>query len=219
LTNTESVETGRRTKLLLAAGCYLLFVIYGSLVPLDVTPRAFDLAWKDFLATPYLELGVEGRADWVANILLYMPLAYLLSAGFASRATSASGRAMRVVVIFAACAAVAFVVEFTQLFFPPRTVSINDIVAECIGSALGIGIWVARGGALDRLWSEMERGGPQAIRAAVVVYVLAYLTLSLFPYDFLISAQELSDAVISDHDTTLEHWSQEGPPQGRRSLV
>jgi len=197
LTNTESVETGRRTKLLLAAGCYLLFVIYGSLVPLDVTPRAFDLAWKDFLATPYLELGVEGRADWVANILLYMPLAYLLSAGFASRATSASGRAMRVVVIFAACAAVAFVVEFTQLFFPPRTVSINDIVAECIGSALGIGIWIARGGALDRLWSEMERGGPQAIRAAVVVYVLAYLTLSLFPYDFLISVQELSQKLAA----------------------
>ena len=34
-----------------------------------------------------------------------------------------------------------------------------------------------------------------------------------------ISAQELSDAVTSDHDTTLENWSQEGPPQGRRSLV
>jgi rfaE bifunctional protein kinase chain/domain len=32
-----------------------------------------------------------------------------------------------------------------------------------------------------------------------------------------VSAQELSDAVISDHDTTLENWSQEGPPQGRRN--
>ena len=32
-----------------------------------------------------------------------------------------------------------------------------------------------------------------------------------------VSARELSDAVTSDHDTTLEHWSQEGPPQGRRS--
>ena len=31
-----------------------------------------------------------------------------------------------------------------------------------------------------------------------------------------VSAQELSDAVISDHDTSLENWSQEGPPQGRR---
>jgi len=31
-----------------------------------------------------------------------------------------------------------------------------------------------------------------------------------------VSARELSDAVISDHDTTTENWSQEGPPQGRR---
>jgi rfaE bifunctional protein kinase chain/domain len=31
-----------------------------------------------------------------------------------------------------------------------------------------------------------------------------------------VSARELADAVTSDHDTTLEHWSQEGPPQGRR---
>ena len=32
-----------------------------------------------------------------------------------------------------------------------------------------------------------------------------------------VSAQELSDAVITDHDTTVENWSQEGPAQGRRS--
>ena len=32
-----------------------------------------------------------------------------------------------------------------------------------------------------------------AIRAAVVVYVLAYLALGLFPYDFLVSAQEFAE--------------------------
>ena len=31
-----------------------------------------------------------------------------------------------------------------------------------------------------------------------------------------VSARELADAVSSDHDTTVENWSQEGPPQGRR---
>ena len=32
-----------------------------------------------------------------------------------------------------------------------------------------------------------------------------------------VSAQELGDAVASDHDTATESWSQEGPPQGRRT--
>jgi rfaE bifunctional protein kinase chain/domain len=31
-----------------------------------------------------------------------------------------------------------------------------------------------------------------------------------------VSARELSDAVTSDHDTSPENWSQDGPPQGRR---
>lgn len=32
-----------------------------------------------------------------------------------------------------------------------------------------------------------------------------------------VSAKELADAIVSDHDTSVENWSQEGPPQGRRT--
>ena len=32
-----------------------------------------------------------------------------------------------------------------------------------------------------------------------------------------VAARELSDAVTTDHDTTVENWSQEGPAQGRRT--
>ncbi len=31
-----------------------------------------------------------------------------------------------------------------------------------------------------------------------------------------VSARELGDAIVTDHDTATENWSQEGPPQGRR---
>ena len=32
-----------------------------------------------------------------------------------------------------------------------------------------------------------------------------------------VSARELGDAVESDHDTSVENWSQEGPEQGRHT--
>ena len=32
-----------------------------------------------------------------------------------------------------------------------------------------------------------------------------------------VCARELTDAISADHDTSTENWSQEGPPQGRRS--
>lgn len=186
-----------RNALLLSAGCWLLFIVYGSLVPLDFNPRPLDAAWRDFLGARYLVLGVESRADWVANLLLYMPLGYLLSAVTAVQRRPAA-QLLRYGGVFLACAALVLGVEFTQLFFPPRTVSINDIGAEIVGSALGIAVWLVWGQRLAGLWSEMERGGPSAIRAAVVVYVLAYLTLSLFPFDFYISAQELSRKFAAD---------------------
>jgi VanZ family protein len=192
LTNAYPTEATTRRRALLLTGVYLLFVIYGSLVPLNFTPRPLEPTWRDFLGVSYRVLGIEERADWVANILLYIPLAYLLCAAFASGARSVAGRMIRICIVFVTCAAIALTVEFVQLFFPPRTVSLNDIVAEFIGSGIGIAIWLFWGDALQRLWLEMMRGGLPAIRAAIAAYVLAYLALSLFPYDFLVSAQEFS---------------------------
>jgi VanZ family protein len=193
---TANRPVGRKATLLAAAG-YLLFIVYGSLVPLDFDPRPLDAAWRDFLAVRYYVLGVESRADWVANGLLYMPLGYLLSAGIAVSRRSFTVQLLLSSAVFLACGALALGVEFTQLFFPPRTVSINDIVAEFVGSALGIVVWLVWGGALGQLQVEMRHGGALAIRAAVVVYVLAYLTLSLFPYDFYVSAQELFEKIAA----------------------
>ena len=184
--------SGRRASLTIAAACYLLFVVYGSLVPVDFHPRPLDAAWREFLGTRYLELGVGSRADWVANILLYMPLAYLLCAGFAAGVRTAFGRLVGVAAAFVVCAAVALGVEFTQLFFPPRTVSLNDILAEFIGTGLGIGVWLVWGGTLQRFAAAMERGGLPAIRTAAIVYMLGYLALSLTA--FLVPAKRRSGA-------------------------
>ena len=75
-------------------------------------------------------------------------------------------------------ALLAVAVEFTQQFFPPRTVSLNDIVAEFIGSALGAGVWLVFGASIHRLRTEMSSGGPIAFRAAIAIYVLAYVAFS-----------------------------------------
>ena len=49
---------------------YAAFVVYGSLVPLAYTPLPWAQAWETFKATPFLQLGVESRADWIANGVL-----------------------------------------------------------------------------------------------------------------------------------------------------
>ena len=175
-----------------AAAAYLFFVVYGSLLPFDFHAMPIAEAWRAFLATPFFLLGVASRADWVANGILYLPLGILLSALAIGPRQAAGHQIARALAVFALCTAVAFGVEFVQLFFPPRTVSLNDLLAETIGSALGVTAWLVWGGAAVRMSAELGGGGTRAIRAAGVLYTVAYLGLSLFPFDLLVSADEFA---------------------------
>ena len=180
---------------------YLLFVVYGSLVPLDFHPRPLGVALRDFAHIPYLRLGMESRADWVANLLLYIPLSYLLL-GCAMDERKFVRQTFFSFVVFGFCVALCIGIEFTQLFFPPRTVPLNDIFAEILGSALGILFWWGSGHKLRRLFDLLLSQGRSAAYAGSILYAIAYFGFSLFPYDFLISAQEIRAKLASPYF----HW-------------
>ena len=87
----------------------------------------------------------------------------------------------------------------TQIFFPPRTVSQNDIIAETIGTALGISIWLLIGTRVVHVVRTLCQGGTKARNAALIAYAWAYLVLSFFPYDFLLSYGEWQAHLASDN--------------------
>src|SRR5207244_8256711 len=104
-------------------------VIYGSLVPLQYQPLELAEALQRFRNVPMLQLNIESRADWVANILLFMPIGFLWlgACGVDRRRWHSLPLA---VIVVPTCAALSVALEFTQLWFPNRTVSQNDIIAE-----------------------------------------------------------------------------------------
>jgi VanZ family protein len=175
---------------------WLSFVVYGSLVPLERNQRSLSEALRLFREIPYFDLGVASRADWIANGVLYLPLG-LLSAYGLMQARQRSARLGLILPAWAFCCAVAVAVEFFQIFFPPRTVSLNDLLAESIGSLLGVGLAFHRGDWLARFLTALWRSEGRLRRLALQGYLLAYLAFSLFPYDFLISLAEIRDKVAS----------------------
>ena len=189
----------RSTLITYTALAYLCFVIYGSLVPLDFKDVPWDQALQHFGAIPWLAMDTISRADWVANLVLYMPLAFLLM--WAQRPHSSAGYWAASIVALTVCIALAVGIEFTQMYFPPRTVSLNDIVAEVIGSVLGTGLWLLAGEAIAHRFSRLSEGGDAALTAAFVLYLLSYLALSLFPYDFVIASNELATRLATGRDS------------------
>lgn len=189
-------------KLFFIAGiAYLLFVVYGSLVPFDFHPRSLDLALKDFRHIRYLKLGMDSRADWVANVLLYIPLPFLWL-GCASRQRRYALEVIASVLLFLFCVTLSVAIEFTQQFFPPRTVSLNDILAEIAGTIIGVVLWWAAGDKVRRLLESLVAQGKSAAYAGLTLYTIGYLAFSLFPYDFLISTNEIRAKFASG----FLHW-------------
>ncbi len=178
--------------LLLAAAAYLVFVVYGSLVPLEFRPRPLAEAVEAFRNIRYLRLGIASRADWVANILLFVPLAFLwLGVLWVPR--SRPLQVLASAVVMAGCAALSLAIEFTQLFFPPRTVSLNDLYAESIGAAIGIAAWWLAGPKVTAWFAgwfhtHSPRGAAEHLLYGYLFLLFGY---NVLPLDLTISPIEL----------------------------
>lgn len=175
----------------IVALAYLVFVIYGSLVPLDFRAVEMAEAVERFRHIPFLDLGIGSRADWVANLLLFIPLSYLFAA---SAPPSRRGALVVLTVIIAiGCAALSVAIEFTQIFFPPRTVSQNDIIAEALGAVLGLAawwIWGQRSIAWLGSWQQ-ARGAASLAEKLLWPYLLLLFGYNLLPLDLTISVVEI----------------------------
>ncbi len=181
-----------RSLMWLAALVYTAFVIYGSLVPLEYRALPWDEAVARFTAIRWLELGVGSRADWVANLLLFIPLSFLwmgaLSAGAGPLRT-----ALATLALIPAATALSLGIEFTQLFFPQRTVSQNDIFAETLGGLIGVQVWWGTGGRFLvwlQSWQKTRARAALAERMAWG-YLAGVLVYNVLPLDLTISLVEI----------------------------
>ncbi|MDP1929303.1 MAG: VanZ family protein [Thiobacillus sp.] len=181
-----------RGMLWLGALAYSGFVIYGSLVPLDFRALPWNEAVSRFAAIPFLHLGIGSRADWMANLLLFIPLTFLwmgaLTAGAGTLRTS-----LATLALIPAAAALSMGIEFTQLFFPQRTVSQNDILAETLGGLIGVLVWWGAG---SRFLEWLQSWQRQHARAALAerlawVYLAGVLVYNVLPLDLTISLVEV----------------------------
>ena len=199
---------------------YALAMAYASLIVgptgFHFVPLSPETAWRMLRATPYLVNGSDQRPDWMANLLMLVPLGWLATGGFWPRRRGlrwlAAGTAL------SCCLILVLGLKYLQLFFPPRTVSLNYIEAQSLGSLLGIGLfWLS----CDRLlaWRQGLRGGGRTpLMIACGIYAAALLAFFLFPFDFTLSADDFREraAVLP---RMLLSWPGEGRSTTLRVLV
>lgn len=173
---------------------YSLAIVYGSLIPFGFDPPALEGVGEHLGAIPWLQLGATQRADWIANLLIYLPWGYLGMSALASRLRAAPA----MIVVVSILAAFVLAIELAQLYFPARTVSLNDILAEVLGACIGIALWLGGARSLRRLIRATFGEGDKALQAGLLLYLIVYLLIAFFPFDFVVSGKEISAKLTSD---------------------
>src|SRR5207253_1523672 len=131
----------------------------------------------------------------VSNILLFVPLGYLLVGALRVDRRGVWGAALAATTVMLICAVLSVAIEFTQVFFPPRTVSINDIVAETVGGCIGVVLWTIVGQRITE-WVRAfflcrERAG-LAVHL-LTLYAVLFFVSEMLPLDITISPVDLAD--------------------------
>ena len=167
-------------KTTLTALCLLygFLVLYGSLMPFDLTNNRTAAAENLRQAQEYWPLSDQrhtSKVDLVSNFILYVPLGLLLAArGAWGRDRAWVGPVCRALL---GGAAVSLIVETLQLFSTSRVASVHDLVANAAGALAGGILGAARGQAAcvaleERLRRQWDRR-PIALVAGVLLALLA----------------------------------------------
>ncbi len=177
-----------------------LLIAYSSTVVGPSGPNFVPLdpgqAWHEFRlrAFTWVSLGSDQRADWMGNLMMAVPLGFLLAGSLWPRRGGA--RQPLAVGIAAAAAlvlALGFVlaVKFAQLFFPPRTVMLNYVVAQGIGAAVGIAAFGLAHAQSARLAWRGPGDPRERARLVLALYSAALFVFILMPLDFALGRADL----------------------------
>jgi glycopeptide antibiotics resistance protein len=183
----------KRSSLFGAALLFLAFAAYGSIVPLQLRRMSIRDGWTIFSATPFEPLREVSRTDFATNILLFVPIGFLLLGAAAPRGRVRAIGWLPPVIVVAAAASVS--IEFSQVFFSGRTPSWDDVLAQIIGASAGALAWIAIGPAATG-WFAQAAGADskhERLLRMLAAYVLLWGVLGLVPFDFTVRPQEIAE--------------------------
>ncbi|MBK1691360.1 VanZ family protein [Ectothiorhodospira mobilis] len=183
----------------LAAWLSLAAVLYVTLLPFEFEDHGLAEGWRHFTALSPGRMQAADRQQWVANVLMFLPLGFFWSGWLQA---GVHGRVAAWAVAFSVIAlgtVTTVTVEFLHFWIPERESSLLDMSGNALGALLGVLAWHGlagrRGG---RLLLRLQRGGMEALRAGLALYAGLYLLLALLPLDFMLSWAEVAAKFSGD---------------------
>lgn len=209
-----------RWRLILFSVGFAIFVVYGSLVPLQLNAMSIAQAIDTFSDMDKFDASIVNRADWFTNFLLMMPLYYTLLLLQCHKSMSLEKLAYMLVVFFAICG-LSILIEFVQLFVDQRITSFKDVYAQAFGMILVALIYLPTRHKAHKLLVQSASHEPaDKWEIYAIVGMLIFAIYSLMPFDLSMSISEIGRKWASGRINTIPFYElSQHPMQGSISLV
>ena len=168
---------------------FTLFILYGSLVPLNTRSLSWNDATGQFAKAAAKGVRIESKSDFAANVILFVPLGFV-----AAGAVSVDRRNLIALLgLIPVMALLSASIEFLQLWFPSRNTTFNDIGAETFGGIIGVGLWFVFGqdftNRVRMAWADLGPGD-WAVKA-LPAYVFCLVIVHGMPFDLTLSPSQV----------------------------
>jgi len=156
---------------LIAAAIIVAVIIYGSLYPFTFHQPEDGIGPVRNLLQSWTE--TPGRADFLANIFLYLPLGF-----FGSLAAAGNGRAsLRTLLVVLIGGLLSTGMELAQYYIAARVSAADDVYANLIGTVLGAIAGNLAGA--NSLWLPLRQAAVNRVPSLLLALWLGY---RLYPY-------------------------------------
>jgi glycopeptide antibiotics resistance protein len=175
------------------ATLFVAFAVWGTLFPFELRPLpaadALALFWGAWQTGP----ASWSRSDFVSNVILFIPIGLF---GCATLDKSwPQHRVWSIVAVLVPAVVLSIFLELGQALVPWRTSSVVDVLAEALGTAVGIGFWRLAARAVDACVSAAQALVQRAsfTDRALLAYCALFGIGWLLPFDFTLRPNEIAD--------------------------
>ena len=177
-------------KVFFVASCsVLLFILYASLLPFNVSSASSFISFFDFLTTLTYPQGNSEQGEWIGHVIFNTLLTFL-----ACHYCILSSRKRIWVQVLGFIFIFGILIEYLQMFIGSRGTSLADIYANIAGIMFGFIAWVIFGKLAKNSVSYFLKHQTIPIEYTKKIYLIFVVAVVLFPFDFFINSLQFQIA-------------------------
>ncbi|WP_026278616.1 VanZ family protein [Thioalkalivibrio sp. ALJ3] len=173
------------------------FALYLTLLPFEFGEVSLEEAWSLYRDMSLQGPGTSGRAQFMANVMMFMPLGFFWMAWLTHGRDGPVWRLGALALVALVGLATTATVEFLQVWLPYRHPAGADIAGNFLGAVVGALMWWGLRRPMLNWRSQLANPGRTTAIAVLIAYAILYVVIGLAPFDLVLSTAEWSQRLGS----------------------